>query len=218
MSMDSISNDGDLVTSDSVFVLGDTLSNSAFRGDPDADRDTMRRRLRAELRLPTALVVRHSAGRTLRDFVWADFYPLIHDRVTELFVKHDLKGWATYPVELYAGDGSRITGYQGLSITGRCQLVYIGKNTSEVFYETNPRGRFPRYRGLYFSRRSWDGSDFFMASDRQTDWRLVTDKVAILFKKYKVSNVRYESASAIETVATDQPKFLERAPNLKGLI
>lgn len=214
MSTDLTSCPKGMQTSETLFFLGDALSNSAFRASTTVGREEMRCLLRGEEQPASPIVMRYASGRILKDFVWADVYPMISIRVAELLTEAKVSGWSSYPVEIYSADGSLVPGYQGLSIVGRCQSIYIGRDCSELFYEANPRGRFPRYRGLYFSSDSWDQSDLFMSSDKLTDWRLVTQRLVDLFKKHKVSNIRFEPISRLETVASDQPKYLSKEHSL----
>lgn len=42
------------------------------------------------------------------------------DRVIDLLRDEGFTGWDTFPVEVYLKDGSRLLGYQGLIVTGKC--------------------------------------------------------------------------------------------------
>ena len=60
----------------------------------------------------------------------------------------------------------------------------------------------PWFRGLHFDAGSWDGSDMFM--DREgTGWILVTEKVAKLFKRAKVSNCDLRDIESLDHPAME---------------
>ena len=105
-----------------------------------------------------------------------------------------------------------IPNYHGLSITGRCEPIFLDKDHSSVVYEENPRGRFPYYQGLFITTESWDGSDFFMAADARTDYIIITERVRDLLRRANVKNIRIEPISEVQVYAMDQPKFLREAP------
>ncbi len=194
----------------SFFCLADAGSNSAFRGGAELHSKVMWPLVRGERQATEPVRIRHTMGSILRDFLWAELYPLVNDRIKELLTASRLTGWSTYPVEVLDKNGHQVAGYHGLSIVGRCQSLTLDKEHSKLIYEENARGRFPYYQG--FSIDSWDGSDFMMGADGMTGFILVTDGVRKLFQKTRATNLRLEPASAVRVYAMDQPKFMTSGP------
>ncbi len=188
------------------YWLDDPLANAAFRGSPDDFE--MGQLTRGMPVTGTAARVRQLRGSTLRDFIWVEPHPVINDRVVELLSSHGLTGWTTYPVEILDRRGEIVRGYHGLAVTGRCQSIRIGKKYSNVVYKDYPGGTFPNYKGLYFSKDSWDGSDFLVAADGQGGWILVTERVRQLFRKNRVTNCRLTPIEDVEIAVSDQPDLL----------
>jgi hypothetical protein len=83
--------------------------------------------------------------------------------------------------------------------------MFLDKEHSEVVYQDYPGGRFPNYKGLYVD--SWDGSDLFVAADGKTGFKVVTRRVAELFRRKKITNVVFAPVSDVQGSATDQPEF-----------
>ena len=189
-----------------LFSLRDPLARSAFRGTVRPDPGW--KLLRGEMKLTRPVCVEYALGNKMLDFLWAELYPLVSDRVIDLLTSQGLSGWSTYPVDVRDRNGRSIKGYRGLCILGRCQQICLDKEHSRVVYEENARGRFPYYRGLYVSTDSWDRSDFFMSTDERTAYKVVTGRVSSLFRTARVKNVQLEPLSDVQVYASDQPKFL----------
>ena len=189
-------------TSELFFRLGDPLANPPFRGAAEPHSKLMIGVMRAEVRPPERVRIYQTMGRFLRDFLWAERYPLIHDRVVDLLSAAGIRGWTTYPVGVSDKEGKWIAGYHGLAITGRCDTIRLDPEHSELVYKDYPTGRYPEYRGLWFPRDTWDGSDMFMAADKKSNWILVTEQVSRLFKKSKITNCRLTPISEIQMSIT----------------
>jgi hypothetical protein len=104
-----------------LFELSDPLLNSAFTGTvgPEA-YDVMRKAVRGEVVPADPIVVTHSMGGRLRDFIWISLEPVVHERVIETLLSVSITGWATYAVQVYERDGRAVPDYHGFAITGRC--------------------------------------------------------------------------------------------------
>ena len=64
-----------------------------------------------------------TGGVKLVDFIntgWGSISGPVSDRVISLLRDEGFTGWDTYPIEVYLKDGSKLPGYQGLTVTGRC--------------------------------------------------------------------------------------------------
>ena len=191
-----------------LFSLTDPVLKAAFRGTVDREAyAVMTKALRGEVVPADPIIVNHSMGRKLLDFIWISLEPVVHERVIETLDSAGITGWATYGVQVYDRGGRAIPGYQGFAITGRCGSMYLNKEHSEVIYEDLPGGRFPSYKGLYVAADSWDGSDVFVAADGKTAHMVVTRRVAELFRRKKITNVAFESVSEVQVSASDQPRF-----------
>jgi hypothetical protein len=106
-------------------------------------------------------------------------------------------GWGTYPVRLESEEGTEVTGYSGLIVSGRCGAI---DNTRSVQVDKavvgNPRGHAPVWRGLYFAEESWDGSDIFRPSS--TGYIFVTEKVRAALDGAKVTNLSFTALANFE--------------------
>ncbi|GIV01171.1 MAG: hypothetical protein KatS3mg015_0001 [Fimbriimonadales bacterium] len=74
---------------------------------------------------------------------------LVSDRLVQLWREHGFTGWDTFPVEVYAKDGSRVEGLHGLVVLGR-------SGPARRSDEDDPAS------GFVFDERTWDGSDMFV--------------------------------------------------------
>ncbi|HEY8241357.1 MAG TPA: DUF1629 domain-containing protein, partial [Kiritimatiellia bacterium] len=119
---------------------------------------------------------------------------VISVRVVDALKAGRFSGWETYPIDLFGKDGSRISGYHGLAVIGRCGL--IDNSRSVKIQKIYPGGVFPAWRGLYFDPETWDGSDLFMLANK---WGhiLVVDAVKRAFEKAKVTNVAFTALEAV---------------------
>jgi hypothetical protein len=167
----------------------------------------MRKAARGGVVPANPIVVNHSMGGRLRDFIWISLEPVVHERVIKTLHDAGITGWATYAVQVYERDGRAVPDYHGFAITGRCGSMFLDKEHSEVVYKDYPGGRFPNYKGLYVTTDSWDGSDLFVAADGKTGHVVVTQRVVELFRRKKITNVVFEPVSEVQVSATDQPRF-----------
>ena len=107
-----------------------------------------------------------------------------------------LTGWQTFAVRVLTKKGEEISGYHGLSITGRCGKIDYSK--SEVITKRlvpeGPLAKF--YKGLHVGLDKWDGSDFFLPEKYLGT--IVTSRVAEILKREKLTNVRLENLADIE--------------------
>jgi hypothetical protein len=189
-----------------LYSLRDALSNSAYRGTTDREAyRQIRVAKRGEITVTHPLIIYQDSGSEPQDFIWVSLEPLIHDRVADLLTLSKISGWNTYPVEVYDRAGHVVPGYHGLSITGRCQSMFLDREHSEVVYERKPRAWVPYYKGLFITMESWDHSDLFTSADKQTDYIIMTQRVFELFRKAQVTNIRMEPISEVRVYAMDQP-------------
>lgn len=191
-----------------LYRLCDPLSTAAFRGDTDKESyEYMRLAKRGEQSSERRVLVRQDLGRKPFDFIWVSLAPIIHQRVIEVLRLCGATGWSTYPVEIVDKADGPVREYHGLSVTGRCQSMFLDAEHSELVYVECPMALAPKYRGLYITKDSWDGADLFTCADKQTDFIVVTEKVRTAFAKAKVTNVRFQPTSEVEVHATDRPSI-----------
>ncbi len=187
-----------------LFELADPLANRPLRLGIVSDavwlaiRDDVWSLYRGQLRLSEPLRLRAYMGGQATDFLWSGYPPLVcvSSRVVDLLREHGITGWDTYPVEVYGRKGEPLPGYHGFAVTGpECRR---DRSRSQILTrQAVPGGKpFQVYKGLYFDESHWDGSDIFLV--RPFGGIVVTEKVYRLFKRAKVSNVRFTPLTEVE--------------------
>lgn len=122
---------------------------------------------------------------------------LISNKMKNVLEENKLTGWKTFSIKILEKQGSEIKGYQGLSIIGRCGPIDYSKCTI-IEKRTVPEGPLIKsYKGLYVGLDKWDGSDFFLPEG--TFQTIITKRAANVMKKNKLTNVRLQNLSEIET-------------------
>lgn len=193
-------------TADFFVLLSDHSSKFSDGSAGVADYDLMRSAKRREIVLAAPISVKLGSRGELGDVVWVATNPIVRNRVFDALSNEGITGWQSYPVDLRASSGRMIPGYQGLAISGRCASISIDKDHhAELVYEDNPRGRFPHYRGLSFTKDSWDGTDIFVGADGRTDWIVMSERLSRLVKALKVTHVETTAISDVTVFASDQP-------------
>ncbi len=123
---------------------------------------------------------------------------LISEKMKKLLESYNLTGWNTYPIELSDKDDNPLTGYYGLSITGRSGAIDY-KKCEIIERQMRPNAPIGKYRkGLAIELETWDGSDFFLPLD--SFYILVTEKAAKAIKKESLTNLRLIKSSDVETL------------------
>jgi len=136
-------------------------------------------------------------GSKISDFMHSGllFIRVISNRVLFILKDNYVTGWKTYPVEVHDRGGNLLPGYHGFSVIGKeCRR---DRSRSQIITkQAVPGGEpFEVYKGLYFFEEDWDGSDIFLV---QNNMIVVTEKVRNLFKKNKVTNVKFIPLEEIE--------------------
>ncbi len=146
------------------------------------------------------VVFRQEYGKKLTDMLDTGFVSLflISDKMLRVLKENKITGWKTYPVKVYDKKGNEVEDYHGFSITGRSGPINYDK--SEIIEkQLAPEGPPSKYyKGRYFGYEKWDGSDFFIPEG--TFYIIVTKKVVQAFKKAKLTNIRFECLTDIETM------------------
>ncbi len=134
-------------------------------------------------------------GKKMTDFLntgWGGKLTPISDKVLNLLIENNITGWKTYPIRVFDKKGVEIHGYHGLSITGRCKDLDLTLLKERVDYQYRESGPvYHYYKGYPLDLSTWDGSDMFLLSG--TYWRFINKKVYSIFKKNKVSNIKFDN-------------------------
>jgi hypothetical protein len=147
------------------------------------------------------VIFKQAYGKKAEDILdtgWPSLY-LISDRLKTVLEENNFTGWKIFTIKVLYKKGQEISGYHGFSITGRCGPIDYCK--SEIIEKRLvPNGPLSKYyKGLSFELDKWDKSDFFLP---EGNFGIkITQKVADALKKSKLTNIRLENISEIETDA-----------------
>ena len=186
-----------------IYRLSDPLASRPLRltDEPYSEwltRDQALGLFRGEIQLPSPLRLGTYSGGHPSDFLWAGLTHIIciSQRVVDLLSENGITGWSVYPVEVFGRNGEPLPKYNGLSVIG--PDCVRDRSRSQIVDKPPPvdggRG-YQVYHGLYFDENQWDGSDFFRVLGIAT---VVTDKVYRIFKRAKVTNVRFTPLTEVE--------------------
>jgi hypothetical protein len=184
---------------DNLFEIASRFSRSAYIAELSIDVDRALSCLREELSVPR-IVARWGGGASRPEQIsWTTgLFPLIlDDTVCELLRADGVTGWASLPCDLHSKDGALLTGFNFLTVSGRCGP--IEDERSSIVQKEYPGGVFPAMKGLFFDPESWDGTDFFTTTDR-TGWVFVTKRVRDALKRAKIRNLAFHSLGSITRV------------------
>jgi hypothetical protein len=148
--------------------------------------------LRAEygnIKFPITFI--HDRGSKLRDILdtgWSNFY-LISDRLKKILDDNQFTGYKTFEVKVKKKLGEIITGYNGLSITGRSGAI-DWTNGERFMKRLVPNGPLEEFvKGITISIDRWDGSDIFIPDG--SNMTVVSEKVykALIDEKFTNLNL-----------------------------
>lgn len=145
------------------------------------------------------IVFKQEYGTKLQDILdtgWPSLF-LISDRIKVILDENALTGWMVFAVEVQDKQGRLIPGYHGFSITGRCGKIDYGKAEiiEKRLVQHGPLVRY--YKSLPIGLEKWDGADFFLPE--KYFGIVITRNAAVALKKSKLTNIRFENLSDIET-------------------
>lgn len=109
------------------------------------------------------------------------FFDLISERVISLMEKECFTGWKSYPVIVLDRKKEIVSGYCGLSVTGRGGRIQYLKDGREINYNY-------RKEDQVYDVSKWDGSDFFLVSGGGI---FVTERVMTTLKKNRITGVKF---------------------------
>ncbi len=108
-------------------------------------------------------------------------------------------GWSTFPVELRLRGDQPMSGYRGLSITGRTGPIKEELGLDVILPPASPNGlAVAGTRGWCFEPDTWDGSDVFTPEGAAAF--CVTEPVADALRTAGISGLRLERMFEIEMV------------------
>jgi len=183
---------------ENFFIFRSKLVLSTFRAPPqDIKTNTFLNLVRGEYsEIGFPVIFKQSGGKNFKDILDTEYTSLylISTKMKEILEKNQLTGWITYPIKLYDKKGNEILDYHGFSITGRCTEVNYreSKIIEKRMVPTGPICQF--YKGALI--KGWEGTDFFMP--HLTAYTLITEKVAKLLLKNKISNCDIENMAEYE--------------------
>jgi hypothetical protein len=191
-----------------IYLLGSKLSSTTFQAKPVVINDDSssnlaldgHRLLRGQfddLSFPIYFV--QEGGKKLRDILdtgWVGLF-LVSCRIKSALIKSELTGFSFFDITLLDKKNEEISGYHGLTVTGRSGPIDYSKspliNKSMV-----PNGPFSKcFKGLYIDQESWDGCDIFLSENYLGV--LVNQSVKGILDDNTFSNIRYTHISEIET-------------------
>jgi hypothetical protein len=119
---------------------------------------------------------------------------LISDKLKEVLENNRLTGWKTFSVEIHDTRNNHISGYHGLSVTGRCESTSFEQSEiiEKQLVATGPVRKY--YKGISINR--WDGADFFSPEKKYQTF--VSQKASDLLKKNKITNLQLENTVEYE--------------------
>jgi len=145
------------------------------------------------------VVFKQAYGKKVEDILdtgWPSLY-LVSDKFKTVLEESNFTGWKLFAIKVLDKKNLEILVYHGFSITGRCGPIDYCK--SEIIEKRLvPNGPLTKYyKGISFELDKWDKSDFFLL---QGNFGIkITQKVAEALKKSKLTNIRLENISEIET-------------------
>jgi hypothetical protein len=145
------------------------------------------------------VVFKQEYGKKLEDILdtgWPSLF-LISNRMKTVLEDNNLTGWKTFKARVLDTKGREIEEYHGLSIIGRSGPIDYSK--SEIIKKRLvPNGLLSKYyKGLHVGLDKWDHSDFFLPEF--SFGIIVTQRVVEVLKKNKLTNIRFENLTEIET-------------------
>jgi hypothetical protein len=116
---------------------------------------------------------------------------LVSEKIVSILEDSKFTGWSTYPINLYDEKLNNLTGYVGLSITGKASTVDKERSIREKLElpDVNNSKLYSQRVGVYFEEDEYDGSDFFTPSG--SGMIIVSEGVVKAFEKNEVTNAKF---------------------------
>ena len=129
-------------------------------------------------------------GKELDNFLTFGFTAVIHKSVVKIFKAEKLTGWRSDPVSIKIKKGVVNSDYEYWIILGKCGPLIAGEIGCEYLKIADIHSAKSTYRlGLNFDIKSWDGSDFFMSTDK-SGYLLMTERAKKVIELIESKNVK----------------------------
>jgi len=148
---------------------------------------------------PVRMIHAHGGVR-LAEFLWSAGFPLVSKSVVSALEQHQFKGWEPYPVTIHDRKGDLIGSYAGLTVTGRCGEIQVGKGVSKL-KERDLGGKRPAryYKGMNLDASEWDQSDLFIeGKGKKRGYILASAELVHALKGVKARNVTITPLEDVE--------------------
>jgi hypothetical protein len=186
------------------YELGEGFTRGAVRVDAIDEIADPLALTRGEVTPREPIRFRQDEGSRFYDYVgttWA-VLDVVSDRVLGILNESGFTGWTTYRIQMSDRGGNRVTGYQGLAVTGRCGPIDDQLSRVEMLSPPVPEGRvMPHYMGLHFRPETWDGSDVFTPAG--TGFVFVTEQVRDALAEAQVTNLSMRPLSEVNRLVLD---------------
>lgn len=129
-------------------------------------------------------------GKEFDNFLTFGFTAVIHKSVVKIFKAEKLTGWRSDPVSIKIKKGVVNSDYEYWIILGKCGPLIAGEIGCEYLKIADNHSAKSTYRlGLNFDIKSWDGSDFFMSTDK-SGYLLMTERAKKVIELIESKNVK----------------------------
>ncbi|HRG21521.1 MAG TPA: hypothetical protein PLQ57_10840 [Saprospiraceae bacterium] len=129
-------------------------------------------------------------GKELDNFLTFGFTAVIHKSVVKIFKSEKLTGWRSDPVSIKMKKDVVNSDYEYWVILGKCGPLIAGENGCEYHkIADNPSVKSTYRTGLNFDINSWDGSYFFMSTDK-SGYLLMTERAKKVIELIESKNVK----------------------------
>lgn len=190
-----------------LYLLDDPIATQPIRLEPYDDdwlgRSEAINLLHGQSLLQLPLKLRPAMGGRFVDLIWSTFTPIkvISQHLVDLLTAYGFTGWSIYDVEVKDKDGQIRSNYHGLAITGKAGKRDLRRVQAIEKPPIVPGGPSDiSLKGMYFENDEWDGSDFCLMG--HTISCIVTERVAQVFRRAKIRNVRFIQLVQEETPAS----------------
>jgi hypothetical protein len=177
-----------------LHAIDEAFTRGAFRGRLESSAYRAEDLLVGRAKPTTSVSFRQDSGKRPLDLIGttSGATRLASDSFVSALKACGASGWTTFPVKLIARSGLEISGYHGLTVTGRAGPL-DGTGTRIVKIPPRTPGGVETYeeRGWSFEQSSWDGSDIFVPEG--TIAICVVERVKSALEAAKLSNACYTS-------------------------
>lgn len=194
--MDSKSTSNGQLDFGQLYTLGSDLNRGALHFRPVHDIDNPASLLRGDVRPRHLVEFRRYMGTKPQDIMGTThaILLLVSERFVDVLLEERATGWGTYPVRIYDKIGLELSGYHGLTVTGRAGPIDRSRSRIELVPPPVPQGKAMYTEiGTYFDPATWDGSDIFVLEG--TGVVCVVERIKLALEKRELTNLDFERMS-----------------------